>query len=1103
MRYINLFKINACKVFNGRLVTLLLATFIFTSGSIAKTPIFTAIERLSIAEGLPATSVYTLMSDKNGFLWLGTPKGLVRYDGSRFHVFSGESTSDFSIPTTDASNAFIDSKGRFWLGSWGNGISLYDANMQLQMVFKENSNQRGTIGSNKIQAFFEDSKGRIWVGSNGGGLAVFNEKHQTFRSYLHAPDDTNSISHNRVWSITEDKKGRIWVGTTDGLNVLENEEHGLFFRHYHEANNPLSLHSSLIRELYVDDNNRLWVGTESGFGLFDKTQGEFTPLEPENSPINSGITAIKGDSDGNVWVGAQKGLYVFNPEEMRYLPIGVSDNYVLLPQDDLRDVTFDENGILWIATRYGGLAKVQFRPGIFNPFTTRQNSTNQQVPLTQVLSFYQDSLGEIWIGTQTELLRTSSMDTEAEPFQLPALGDNTPLKITGIRNINEAPNGELWIATESGVYVLSKRRDEIRFRSDLVEGLNSPGVNQVLFASDGAVWLALKLEGLLKLHNGQRSHYYYQRDNENSLGYDAIAKIFEDRQKRIWIATNGGGLNQYIPFKDRFIRFEYDESNPNSLSNNNVNDVYQDADNIIWVATVAGLNRLDELTSSFVRYDTTSGMRNSNIKAITEDQSGNIWFSSDFGISEFRLNKQYFVNYGLPDNIHSLEFSDHAQISLKDNRFVFGGRNGYTLINLNYLNQQTRLPETHMTQVWIDRVQQKNLFISNDMPLLELPSGTKDIRFDFSTLDFVNPANNRYQYRLLGLDELWSPTSFEPFARYTGLQHGDYVFEVRGASSAGVWSQNQTQLAFSIVPTIWQSLWFRIAIILLVISASVYWYKYRTRLLKNQKQELEKEIASRTEELVGAQKQLIESEKHHALSGLVAGVAHEINTPVGISITATSTLNDIAKALSESVKEGTVKKKDLIQKVEQISVSTDIILRNLNRAGELVRSFKEVAVDQVSDDRREFDLYEYLEEITISVGPQLRQQNIDVKLNCPKDLLLDNYPGAIAQIMTNLLLNAIVHGLADTPNGHIDITVIDNSDTIKISVSDNGKGIPQNQLRKIFDPFFTTNRSTGAKGLGLHIIQNLINVRLQGKIYCDSVEGDGTSFNMEFRAKPD
>lgn len=1043
------------------------------------------------------------MSDKNGFLWLGTPKGLVRYDGSRFHVFSGESTGDFSIPTTDASNTFIDSKGRIWLGSWGNGIALYDANMQPQMAFKQDPEQAGTIGSNKIQVFFEDSKGRIWVGSNGGGLALFNEKHQTFRSYLHIPEDPNSISHNRVWSITEDKKGRIWVGTTDGLNVLENEEHGLFFRHYHEADNPLSLNNSLIRKLYVDDNNRLWVGTESGFGLFDKTQGEFTSLEPENRSINSGITAIKSDIRGNIWVGAQKGLYVFNPDEMRYLPIGSVGNYVLLPQDDLRDIAFDENGILWIATRYGGLAKVQFKPGIFNPFTTRQNLTKQQVPLSQVLSFYQDSLGEIWIGTQTELLHTPSMDLAAKPFQLPDPSNAQTPNLSGIRDISEAPNGELWIASESGVFVLSKRRDKFNFRPDLVEGFNSPGVNQVLFASDGAIWLALKLEGLVKIHNGQRSHYYYQRENENSLGYDAIAKIFEDRQKRIWIATNGGGLNQYIPFKDRFIRFENDKSNPNSLSNNNVNDIYQDADNIIWVATIAGLNRLDELTSTFIRYDTSSGMRNSNIKAITEDQSGNIWFSSDFGISEFRLNKKYFVNYGLADNIHSLEFSDSAQITLTDNRFVFGGRDGYTLINLNYMDQQTRLPETHLTQVWIDRVQQKNLFISNDMPILELPSGTRDIRFDFSTLDFVNPTNNRYQYRLLGLDETWSPTSFEPFARYTGLQYGDYIFEVRGASSAGVWSQNQSKIAFSITPTIWQSPWFRLGIILIIIGASVYWYKYRTHMLKNQKLELEKEIASRTEELVGAQKQLIESEKHHALSGLVAGVAHEINTPVGISITATSTLNDIAKSLSESVREGTVKKKDLVQKVEQISVSTDIILRNLNRAGELVRSFKEVAVDQISDDRREFDLYEYLEEITISVGPQLRQQNIDVKLDCPKDLMLDSYPGAIAQIMTNLLLNAIVHGFADKPNGLIEISVIDKGDTIKISVSDNGKGIPQNQLRKIFDPFFTTNRSTGAKGLGLHIIQNLINVRLQGKIYCDSVEGNGTCFIMEFKAKPD
>lgn len=1080
-----------------RLAFFFLSLVLLPSVSNATAPLFTSVERLSIAEGLPITSVYSLMYDKRGFLWFGTPSGLVRYDSARFHVFSAQSSSNFTIPTTDASNAFIDHKGRFWLGSWGKGISLYDEKMQLIKVFKNDANDPNSIGSNKIQVFFEDSKGRIWIGSNGGGLAVYNEQSMSFQNYLDNADQAESLSHNRVWTITEDNRGRIWAGTTNGLNVLENEERGIFTHFYHVPEVPGSLNNSLIRKLYVDGSNRLWVGTESGFGLFDKSKSEFVSLEPKNAPINAAITAIKSDQAGNIWIGTQKGLYVFDPTKMQFLPIGSANNFVLMPQDDIRDITFDQNDILWAATRYGGLAKIQFKPGVLTPINQYRSELQTNMPISQVLTFYEDSQKRIWIGTQAGLLYSDSIDSLPKPFELPGLPNNL-----GVRGIVEAPDGDLWLATEQGIFVISKGRDEVGSKADLLEGLNSPGANQIVFSSDGAIWIALKLEGVLRYKDGVKHHYQFDKDDDTSLSYDAITKIYEDRQKRIWITTNGGGLNQYIPLKDRFIRYQYDENDDESLSNNSVNDVYQDNENVIWVATIAGLNQFQELTSSFTRYNVADGMKNANVKAITEDHTGNIWFSSDFGLTELRLKKKYFVNYGSEDNVHGLEFSNTSKLKLKDSRFVFGGRDGYTLINLNHMNRQMRPPETRITQIWIDRQPIKTPYISEPTEALLLPPGTHDIRIDFSTLDFINPENNRFQYRLIGLSDEWSPTAFEPYARFTGLKHGDYVFEIRGANSAGVWSQSHARFAFNIIPPLWQKAWFQFTLLTLFLASAFFWYKHRTRMLKNQKYALEKEISLRTEELVNTQKQLIESEKHHALSGLVAGVAHEINTPVGISITATSTLGDVIASLSESIKEGRVRKKDLLQKIEQITVSTDIILRNLNRAGEVVRSFKEVAVDQVSDERREFDLYEYLREIIISVGQQLKERNIEVKLNCPKYLVLNSYPGAIAQIMTNLLLNALIHAFESRPEGKIDIEVRENCDKIEIKVRDNGKGIPEDQLRKIFDPFYTTNRSSGANGLGLHIIQNLISARLQGKIECESVLGEGTCFVMEFRTNP-
>lgn len=1070
----------------------------FQSSLMANKPLFTSIERLSIAEGLPTTSVYSIFTDKTGFIWLGTPKGLVRYDGSRFHTFSAESTSDFSIPTTDTSNAFIDSKGRFWLGSWGKGAFLFDANMQPITVFKRTPSESDALQSNRIQAFFEDSKGRIWIESNGGGLAVFNEKRMSFRNYLHQPDNQNSLSHNRVWSIAEDKQGRIWAGTTDGLNVLENENQGLFTRFYHQPEEQNSLNNSLVRKIHIDNNDRLWVGTETGFGEFDKATHIFTSHEPREAPVNSGITVIKSGPKSKIWVGTQKGIYLFNPDNNQFQAISTDNQFALLAQDDLRDLIFDKKGIMWIATRYGGLVKVQFKPGVFNGVNQYKLADNKTQQMPQVLSFYKDRDNKLWLGTQAGLMVSDSPGSPPRHFALPNMPD-----IRGIRDLTEGPDDELWIASEKGLFVLSKNRDQIVSKSDLLGGLNSPGVSQVVFTSDGAIWLATKLEGALRYHNGRRHHYKRDENDSSSLSYDVITKIFEDRQKRVWVGTGGGGLNQFIPFKNRFIRYESQEGNPNSLSNDSVREIFQASDNSLWIGTRAGLNKFDEVNASFVSFDTNEGMRNSNIRGIVEDSTGNIWFSTDFGITEFRIDKQYFVNYELSDKLHGLEFSTNAALTLEPHSFVFGGRGGYTQVNLQYIDTDSQLPNIEITQAWIDRVQQKQLHISDTMPRLVLPSATREIRFDFSTLDFVNPGNNRYQYRLLGLDEDWSPTSFEPYARFTGLRYGDYVFEVRGANSNGRWSEQPASLKFSLPPPLWLTLWFQLTVTACIILLIVFWYKQRTRSLKAQKRLLEQEISTRTEALVNAQKQLIESEKHHALSSLVTGVAHELNTPVGVSITAITTLNEAAISLAESVDQDKVKKTQLRQKLQHIRESSDLVLRNLNRAGELVRSFKEVAVDQVLDERRVFDLHAYLKEIIISVEPRLRKQNIDITLNCPDDIKLDSYPGAIAQIMTHLLLNALNHGFVKRIKGKIEVSASLEDDFIYIDVKDDGKGIPEQNIRKVFDPFFTTSRASGANGLGLHIVQNLINVRLQGSIVCESEFGKGTLFSMEFKAKPD
>ncbi|MGJ5631673.1 trifunctional serine/threonine-protein kinase/ATP-binding protein/sensor histidine kinase [Nostoc sp. CALU 1950] len=266
---------------------------------------------------------------------------------------------------------------------------------------------------------------------------------------------------------------------------------------------------------------------------------------------------------------------------------------------------------------------------------------------------------------------------------------------------------------------------------------------------------------------------------------------------------------------------------------------------------------------------------------------------------------------------------------------------------------------------------------------------------------------------------------------------------------------------------------------------------------------LEEKVAERTQELSQAvedlkatQKQLVESEKMAALGGLVAGVAHEINTPVGTSITVASTLADETRSLIMAVEEGQLKRSVLNNYLEIAKESTELLLSNLNRAGELVQSFKQVAVDQTSLEQRTFSVKQYLEEIVTSLTPKLKQASHILIVTGDETVRINSYPGALAQIITNLVMNSLNHGYQLHESGQLRIEVKQENQRVVIQYSDDGCGIPQENLTKIFEPFFTTARQQGGSGLGLHIVYNLVTQKLQGTIDVDSEVEKGTLFTV-------
>jgi signal transduction histidine kinase len=268
----------------------------------------------------------------------------------------------------------------------------------------------------------------------------------------------------------------------------------------------------------------------------------------------------------------------------------------------------------------------------------------------------------------------------------------------------------------------------------------------------------------------------------------------------------------------------------------------------------------------------------------------------------------------------------------------------------------------------------------------------------------------------------------------------------------------------------------------------------RTDALKQSNQEL----LSTLEKLHQFQSQLVESEKMASLGDMVAGVAHEVNTPIGLGVTASTLLADRLDEIKQAFDNKTLKSSQLKKFLHDSCENVAIIYRNLNRAADLISSFKKVAVDQSSEDLRTFDVKQLLNEVLLTLKPQLNVLPYIIDIDCPNDLTINSKPGPINQILINLIMNSIIHGFEGKDEGRISITVMSLSNQLNILYKDDGIGVAESIKHKVFEPFTTTKRGEGGSGLGLHLVYNLVTQALGGSIVLSSELDHGVSIEINF-----
>lgn len=259
-----------------------------------------------------------------------------------------------------------------------------------------------------------------------------------------------------------------------------------------------------------------------------------------------------------------------------------------------------------------------------------------------------------------------------------------------------------------------------------------------------------------------------------------------------------------------------------------------------------------------------------------------------------------------------------------------------------------------------------------------------------------------------------------------------------------------------------------------------------------------RELLTTLEKMHQYQNQLVETEKMASLGQMVAGIAHEVNTPIGLGVTASTLMQDKLATIATSFEAKKLSSKQLEKFINESAENLGIIYRNLNRAAELISSFKQVAVDQSSEESRVFNFKQLIGEILISLKPNLKKVQHEVIVNCDEDINIRSMPGPITQILINLIMNSLIHAFSGIEQGTMTIAVNVSDDSCKLLYQDNGVGVAEDIKKRIFDPFVTTRRGEGGSGLGMHLVYNLVTQALNGSITIDSEKNQGIKFNIVF-----
>lgn len=733
-------------------------------------------------KGLPASAIFEITQTTDGYLWIGTPGGLVRFDGFRFVTFSQRDTPGL---TNHEIRALAPRReGGLWVGTWKGLFLLEGGRATAVPVYPDDPDL-------VIESLREARDGTLWVGTQGQG--VFGLRDSRKLQFTHQ----QGLPNDYVWALAEDRQGDLWIGTMGGLARLRSGKLETF-----EAVREVS--GCSIGALFAAPDGSVWI---AGNGRLSRWQADrFQHLGPEAGLLKEFIDSLWVDRHGSVWIGSRGGLSrLHQGRSTHFLPAdGLSDRLV-------HALWEDHEGSLWVGTRGGGLER--FRDGKFTIV-----GKSEGMPDDSVHSILEDESGAFWIGTRSGLvrLRDGRLETWAGGRR------HGGLPVDFVTALVERRNGEVWVGTAAGLGHPWRGRFKILLPDD--PRLYSY-VSTLYEDNEGALWIGDPGGGLHRFHHGELRTF----GAADGLASDHVYAVIGRRSGGLWIATLGHGVFRYAGGK--FTSFSREQG----LPDNSVYGLYEDSAGTLWIGTASGgLAWLEGERVSSV--DARRGLWDDSIYSILDDDLGNLWLGSTRGlfrvakaelraVAEGRKARLTSTGFGTADGLRSSELvagSTPNFFRSRDGRLWFATTRGAASIDPQNVPINAVPPPVLIEQV---RVNGEATPVAPDQ---RLPPGSRRLQIDYTALTFLAADRVHFEVQLEGFDRDWVDMGSQRTATYTNLPPGSYRFRVKAANADGVWSQEEASLAFAIEPHFYQTTWFYL--LLAASLAALAWGVYRLRV---------------------------------------------------------------------------------------------------------------------------------------------------------------------------------------------------------------------------------------------------------------------------------